>query len=239
MSQGVHGKGTGLLFGAYDMTRQFREFGVSSSTEAADATMFGAEGKEYVAGLTDSTVSAKGKYVGSSTAAQELFEDAQGQDAPVAFLVAWGGWRAGNRVRTGTLLAGGFDVTGSTSGIVATSCNLQSDGPMRAGVLLRDLTPLTDTTSGPTVDAGVASEDGQVQLHVLSNTRDSISTATFQHSTDGSTWADLATFTTIPAGGTTSEVVALAGTVGRYTRLLVTLAAGTGQLVATASLARN
>lgn len=240
MSPATHGKGTGLLFGAYDMTRYFREFGVSNSTEMADATMFQAEGKEFVAGMSDATVSAKGKYVGDSAAAAELFEEAQGQDTPVSMLVAWGGWKAGNRVRIGPLLTGGFEVTGGTGGIVATSCSLQSDGGLHAGVLLRDLTPLEATTSGPAVDAGAGTEGGAtVQLHVLSNSRSDTAVATLQHSTDSSTWVDLATFTTISAAAATAETVEVAGTVHRYTRLLVTLATGTGQIVTTAALARN
>ena len=59
-----------------------------------------------------------------------------------------------------------------------------------------------------------------------------------QHSTDNSSWADLATFTTVTAVTSQQVVVAAATTVNRYTRALATIT-GVGTMTYAVTFARR
>jgi hypothetical protein len=239
----IHGKATGLVVGEHELTRLFRDISTASTTDVADATMFQSPGnaKEYVAGMSDGTVSAKGKFVGSSTAAQEVLEDAQGADSGQPLLVVYGGWTPGNRVRCASVRSIAFEVSSSIADIVSTSANFQCDGGLRPGVLLSGAAALSASTNGATVDGGAASpEGGTAQLHVVSNSRNAAVNVTLQHSTNGTVWVDLLEdWAALAAGESISDVALLTDEVFRYTRIVTTLAAGTGTVAVIASLTRN
>lgn len=246
MTAAIHGKATGLLLGAFDLTRLFNDISVSSTTEMVDASMFDAtpgveHAKEYVAGQSDNKVTAKGKFEGDKAAIQAQFEDAQGVDTDSPLCVVFGGWRPGNRVRLGGHLSGSLEVSSPLGGLVVTSGGLQTNGALRSGQLLTGGAIAVDgATNGSTVDGGAASPAGaRVQLHVPANTRSGITTVVVQHSTNGTVWTDLYTFPVVAAGATAAVAATVAGTINRYTRTLITTAAGTGSAAVYAAIARS
>lgn len=235
----IHGKATGVIYGTFDITKFLKDITVNQSTETVDSTPFQTQDKTYVIGMADATVTVGGFYEGSLPATKALFEDAAGQDTDTPFLVGYGGWKPGNRVRMGVCQLASFDVSGSISDLVAISGGMQADGGLRGGFLLDNLNPVTAATTGATQDGGAAStRGGRLQVHVPANTRTAAAVVTVQHSTNGTTWVDLQA-TPIPLGTTGAFVYAIAGTINRYVRVISTLTAGTGQLVYTAALARN
>lgn len=236
----MHGKATGILYGAYDLTRMLKSISVSAKTDATDATMFQADGKEYVAGLSDSTISASGRYEGEVDATQAVFEDAQGQDAPINLLVVFGGWKIGNRCRIAPELTSKFDVSSPVADLVSTAAAFQTSGPLRGAKVLNVPAVATASQNGATLDgAAGTSADGRVQLHVTANTRSAGATFKVQHSTNGTVWTDLHTLAVVPTDTLVGAVETVPGPINRYTRLVLTLAAGTGQIAFVAALARN
>src|SRR5690606_33259815 len=102
---------------------------------------------------------------------------------------------------------------------------MQSKTACERGVTLHTLGARTATANGTTVDQGAGSSNGasaMLQVTAVSGTAGPSLTVAVQHSTDGSTWADLITFGAKTAAGT-SERAAVTGTVNRYVRVIWTI----------------
>ena len=100
----------------------------------------------------------------------------------------------------------------------------------------------TDLAAGKWGDLGPfdSTSGADLYLHLVANTLNAGSvTVKVQHSTNGSSWADLATFTSANFGTVTSEKKSVAGTVNRYLRAVVTISgAASGNLQLTVSACR-
>jgi len=98
----------------------------------------------------------------------------------------------------------------------------------------------TSPTNGTTVDGTAATTAGGfAAMFVTANTRNGAVTVKVQHSVDGTTWVDKATFTAVSATQLASQVIPLTGTINRYTRVVVTLAGSTGSATVTVALSRG
>lgn len=105
-----------------------------------------------------------------------------------------------------------------------------------AGVVLVPSSSISSTTNGSTVDNGAASSNGCfANLHVLATSSGDFA-FTVEHSTDGSSWSTLLTFT-VDGSAISSEVQSSSGTVNRYLRGVATRTAGT--ITWALALARN
>jgi len=93
------------------------------------------------------------------------------------------------------------------------------------GVMLdAGATTYTSTTNGTTVDQSASSAAGSVAcLQFVSGASVSSLVAKIQHSSDGGSWSDIITFSTISANTPTAEIVSMEGTVNRYVRVQYTL----------------
>jgi hypothetical protein len=112
------------------------------------------------------------------------------------------------------------------------------NGAFDDGVILHPLAARTTDTNGTTVDqsAGTsAGGAGYVQCTAFSGFSGVV--VTIEHSTDGSSWATLLTFTTI-AAAPTAERVAVSGTVNRYVRAVVDVT-GSGSITVFVGFNRN
>jgi hypothetical protein len=125
--------------------------------------------------------------------------------------------------------------------VVSVSYDAQADGGTDDAILLTALAAVTATGNGTGQDNGASTSNGGVaQLHVTANTMNNDTVFKVQHSADNSSWADLATFTTVATTVTTSErvTVATGTTVNRYLRADYT-ASGTGSITFTMAFARR
>jgi len=243
----IHGKASGIVMGRYELTRYLREISVSRSTDTADASHFGTDAKEYVAGQSDATVTMSGLYEGGDVLAvtniSTLLEDAQYQDGVVPFLVLYGALGKGGvgaPAQLGTVRTSSFDVSSPVGDVVSIAGSLQGDGGVKSGVVTVALAPVAVTTNGGTIDQTAATTlGGRAQLHLVQNSRNGTATVTLQHSTNGSTWVDLNVFPVVAAGTLSTVDVDLPGTINRYVRSIVTLAGSTGTVTYTVALARN
>lgn len=234
-----HGKNTKVLLNSFDLSAYFSESSVSQSVETGETTTFTSSAKTYLVGLTDSTMSLKGFFDGDVGAVDENIAAALATDSE-NITVAPEGLAAGSRVTTFTSILTSYEVTSPVADVVSISLEGQTTDRMDRGVSIYPLTVTSATGTSTAVDNTVATANGGVgQIHVPANTRNGSSTIKIQHSADNSTWVDLVTFTVVPLTTTTSERIAVTGTVNRYIRVNHTIAGTTGSITYHANFARR
>jgi hypothetical protein len=238
----IHGKNAVVLHGAYALTSFLNDGSISASVETAETTAFGNSAKTFVTGLKDGTLSASGMFDGAASAVDEVLTASIGSDSlsPVTF--APNGAVIGQRVVLLQAKTTSYDVSSPVGDVVSVSYDAQADGGLDHGVSLADLASISATTNSTSNDNTASTANGGLaQVHVTVNSRSSNSTIKVQHSSDNSTWADLASFTVVATTITTSERVAVVAgtTVNRYLRAQNTLAAGTGSITYQVSFARR
>jgi hypothetical protein len=238
----IHGKSAVVLHGIYDLSSYLNDGSVSTMSETAETTAFGSSAKTYITGLKDGTVTASGMFDGAADAVDEVLTASIGSDtnAPVSFFPTL--TTIGNPVKLLLAKTTGYSVSAPVGDVVSVSYDAQADGGIDHGVSLAPLAAVVATTNSTSVDnAASTANGGLAQLHVTANTWSANATIKVQHSSDNSTFADLATFTVVATTVKTSERVAVAAgtTVNRYLRAQVTLASGTGSITYQVSFARR
>jgi len=239
----VHGKNTAVLFRASDLTAFFNDSSTSRAIETAETTVYGvASGaKTYITGLQDATVSTGGLYDGAANAVDPVLAGALAVQQVNPLLVSPAGLAFGNRAGIFDVIATSYEVTSPVADVCAISAEFQTTGTTDTAVILAT-GALSATANGTSVDNGAASTTGgTAQVHVTANTRSTTTVLKVQHSSDNTTFVDLATFATVAISGTTSERVAVApGTsILRYVRAQSTLTAGTGSITPHIAFARS
>lgn len=229
----VHAKESRFVFGSSALAAYLTGYTTSTTADTADTTALTEANRTYVAGLSESNVTATGLF-------EPLFDTpvvatfAAGTGYPVT--VAPAGFAVGSPV---VVLEGrnvSYELSSSVGEVVGANVSIQGTGKFDTGVSLYDLAAVTAGGNGSThTDAAGTSNGALATLHVPACT--GTLTVKVQHSTNNSTWTDLATFTA--ATGATSQRVVVSGTVNRYLRASWTLT-GTGAAATfTASLARR
>ena len=240
----IHGKNAQILHGAYDLSSYFNDASVSQNVETAETTTFSASGsaKTYITGLRDATISLSGLFDGAVGAIDPVVVASIGSDTLSPVTVAPAGFAVGSSVYIGLAKTTGFEISAPVGDVVSASYDGQFDGGVDDGKSLTTLASIAASTNHTSVDNTTSTTNGGIaQLHVTVNTRSTTSTFKVQHSSDNTTFADLATFTNVLTTAITSEKVAVASgtTVNRYLRAQSTYVAGTGAATYQISFARR
>lgn len=238
----IHGKNASVLHGSNDLSAYLNSAQAQTSISTAETTAFGNSAKTYIVGLEDATLSASGMFDGAANAVDQILAASLGSDTLAPVLLAPSGIALGSRVILGQSKTTSYQVSSPVGDVVSVSYDAQLDGGSDYGVALTALAAVTATTTGTAVDNSASTANGGIaQLHVTANTWSANATIKVQHSSDNSTWADLASFTVVATTVKTSERVAVAAgtTVNRYLRALNTLTAGTGSITYQVSFARR
>lgn len=226
-----HGKNTKVLFNATDMSVYLNDSSVSENVETGETTVYGKSAKTYIPGLRDSTVTLGGLFDGDANAADAVFTGVIGSNTEINITVAPEGLAAGRRLIALQALETSYEVSSPVADVVAASVEAQTDDRVDRGISLCNLAAVTATGNGTAQDNTSSSANGGAgMLHVTANTRNGATTFKVQHSADNSTWADLVTFSSVGTTTTTSERVAVTGTVNRYLRESHTLAGSSGSI---------
>lgn len=235
----IHGKGTSVLFNAYDLSAYLNSADQTISVETAETTCFGSSAKSYVVGLRDGTISLGGYFDGSANAVDTAISAALATDsASSVSVIEEGAAIIGNRALVCRAQDTSYQITSAISDAVAISAELQVDGGSDTGayrgVVLADLASYSGTTKTyASVDNAASSANGLVaNLHVTANAAASL-VVKVQHSTDNVTFTDLITFTTVAATG--FEHKTTTGTVNRYLRATWTGLTGARTVAVTAA----
>lgn len=246
-----HGKTVSVFVDEYHFSECFNEFTVSASMDAAETTTFRKNDKTYVVGLRDATVSLSGLFAssgstgtGASTNADgvaEFFDAALGGSTKVVSTILPDSTAVGARALLLRADPVAWDVSSPASDVVSSALELQGSEGYRGGRVLRYQVASTSTGSQGAVDSGLTNGGttggGVGHLHVTS-VASTFGSATFkvQHSTSGSTWVDLITFTA--ATGRTFQRSTVSGTIKEQVRSTLSsyTSAGTSDTI-TASIA--
>lgn len=241
-----HGKSAVVLWDEYDLSPFLNAASVSASMDPAECTNFGSEGnREYIKGLKDATLALEGFYtVGTTEPSTELTDVLNSAFAGTTSPVVTVGLEDDTIGRRAFLFLGdavSYDIDAPVDDVIATSVDLQGRAGYEGGFWLKPLNVSTGAqtavnsglTNGGTTGGGVA------HLHLTSLVSTSTTDAVFavQHSTSGSTWATLLTFTGSTAA--TFQRSTVAGTVKEQVRaILVSNGSTLDTITAAVSFAR-
>lgn len=238
----VHGKGTTLLLGGYNLSSWFKEASVSNSFETAETTTFGNSAKTYITGLADGTMSLSGMFDGAAGAVDEYLSTVVGATASATATVCPEGLTYGKAAFSCAARHTSYEISAPVGDVVSAKTEIKADGGINRGVLLAAAAAVTTTGTGTGVDQTASSTLGAIgYLHVTANTRTATSTFKVQHSTDNTTFADLITFTGVATNVVSGERVAVATgtTVNRYVRASHTPGGSTGSITYSINFARR
>lgn len=218
----VHGKKTRVLLDGSHLSGWLNDASSSGERQAEDATTFGNDDRVYVGGLPDGTVSLSGLFDGTADAIHDILKDLLDSGGST-LTYAPGGLGVGEATGMASVLSTSYEPSSEVAGLVQVSMEAQADGGLTFGVALSGLDTVTSSGSGTGHDSGASSSNGGVaHLHVtsVSGTSPTLDVKV-QESSDGSTWADLATFGQQTSAG--SERVEVSGTVERHLRAMWTV----------------
>jgi hypothetical protein len=236
----MHGKNTGVLIGGGNLSAFFNEASAAQDVETAETTAFGQSAKTYIVGLKDGGISVSGMFDGAVDSVDQQIAAALGVDAASVATVAPEGLTIGKASYSCAARKTSYEIGSPVGDVVATNLAIQADGGVDRGVLLGAGTTVSTSGEGAGQDNGSGSSSGGAAfLHVTANTRNGATTFKVQHSADGITYADLATFASVPSSTTTAQRVAVTGTVNRYVRASHAPGGSTGSVTYTMAFARK
>jgi hypothetical protein len=234
-----HGKKTAVLLNGTNMSPFLNEATTTQEIETAETTTFGDQDKTYIVGLADGTISTSGLFDSTAGASDAVLSGIIAQEDNT-FTVLPEGPIAARRaiVANGQLTS--YEISSPVGDVVAISAEVQADGGLYHGVALNGLQVITGSGVSGSVDNSASTINGALaNLHVTENNRDGATTIKVQDSADGSTWADLITFTSVSASTTVGESITSTGTVNRYLRAEHTPAGSSGSVTYHVSIARR
>jgi hypothetical protein len=236
-----HGKSTDVLVAEYDISAYLNEATASMSMDTAETSTFGSNAKTYILGQNDGTISFSGLYDGDANAVDAIFTSIIDNDTtPPITICMDNGLTAGNRAILAQAKQTAYEISAPVADVVSISGEFQVTSGIRQGQILEAARTLSTTTNGTALDNSASSANGATaNLHVTANARSATTVIKIQHSADGTTYADLITFTTIGIGAITSESKTATGTVNRYVRAVTTIASGSGNITFSISISRR
>lgn len=229
MATATHGLNARLYLDGADVSEYFQEASVDLSKDTVETTAFGSASKTFIPGLRDATLSASGMLDGPiGDSIEAALAAASGK--PLTYFPEGA---ALGKTGAGLLaVATSSTVSSGTDDVNKISFEAQANGGADRVVSLHDKTSEAATGNGTGVDNATSTATGGVAyLHVTAVT--GTVTVKVQHSTDGTTWLDLETFTaaSVPGG----QRVTFPGTVNRHLRAQWTISGGPATFVVSAA----
>lgn len=237
--------GSLIMANGFDLSCYLKSIEVSGSVDMLDNTALCATTtRTYQPGLQERSVAGESFFAYDDTtdanSIDKTFADAMSVTANKMFLIAPNGYSAVGdpcficntkqaqysiQETVGDLIMLNFEAKTTTDS--TTHANFAAD----AKILMH--ATQTGTANGTSIDNATTSDGYLVQCHI--SAADTLTTITVkvQHSTDNSSWADLATFTAFTANGA-EQKFNTATTVNRYRRAIVSAMTGTSAKVSVA-----
>ena len=225
------GQCTRVLLNGVDLSPILNDSERSGTADTAETTTYATSSgacttdKTYIVGHRDATISFSG-LADASTGEVDRTIEAALQSTDQQYTWGPGGSAVGDYAVLTRGLATEFTVTAPASDVVAVSASVQANLSRGGRWLISPVAATTSTgakatqTIGSTT-TGIASTNGAVlHFHVVANTT-STGTVVAQHSTDGASWADLATFAF--SSGVSAARSTVTGTIKEKVRGIVTV----------------
>lgn len=229
-----------ILYGSQAISSVVRSVQPTASRDMIEVTTLADTGKAFIPGLTEWQLTVDGVFDNTTGAGSVLDQMTSplASATTVAASIAPSGFTAGNPVWLVPAKTVTYEVQAQVANAVEYSLALGAGSAPGIGISLADLAAVTATGTGGSQDNTTSSTNGFLaHLHVtaVSGTTPNL-TAVVQHSSNGSTWATLGTFTAATAA--TSEFITGTGTVNRYVRISWTVTGTTPSFTAQASIVR-
>lgn len=238
-----HGKNTGVAVAGYDISLFLNEAVAGRSADTAETSHFQSQAKTYVLGLDDGTFTVKGLFDGGTGAIDEVSDfllTANEVDAILPMTVAPGdAFTVGSTVKSAAVKVTAWEVTSPVGDVVTISGAFQANGGIRAATLLSNSQPLSANLTGVTVDNSAPTGGDTTFFSHITNGMNGTVSVLVQQSTDGTTWVDFVTLSTVAANANGGQVAIGAGGTDRYLRVMVTLAGTTGTATVIVSASRT
>lgn len=233
----IHSKNSRVLINDSHVSGRVSGWGMSSSKALGTITSLLDDGDRFVPGLLSGSMSVNGTFDADPGTLYDKVASAAGVDNGALITVLPDGMTVGKPALFAVTDVDGFDVPASASEAVTLSVTATADETVDIGYVLHALQAETAGGNSASVDNQAATSNGGVgMLHVTAFSGLTNITVKVQHSTDGSVWADLMTFTA--ATGKTSERKTVSGTVNQYVRALW-IVTGTGSAEFALAFARR
>jgi hypothetical protein len=230
----THGKNATVLANGYNLSAYFNSATASGSADTAEVSTFGNNSKAYIPGLKDATFSVEGYYDATAGAVDQTLAGMLGTET--VWVTVMSADAIGARGYAAKTIATTVEIGAEIGGAVTISAEGQSTNGSDPIVVLHALGAETASGNGTQVDNGSATTNGAAgYLQVIAATGTIV--AKVQHSSDGTTWADLITFTSTSTANT-AERITTTGTVNRYLRALWTISGGSPSVTFHLSAAR-
>jgi hypothetical protein len=239
-----HGKNAKIFLSNFDISAYLNEAVTTKTADSNETTTFGAGSKTFLAGLGDGKIAIKGLFDGSANALDSIAQPLVGAADTTITIAEMGVATLGNPCKIANVQTGHYETSAPVHDVVSAAMEFQGDGGVDRGVILAGLrsTVFGTADNATGVDGLAATTNGGVAaVHVTGYAlTGGTVTVKVQHSTDNTTFADLATLlNAVSAVGNAVVYVAPGTTVNRYLRAQITTTGSAGTVTTTLSFARR
>jgi hypothetical protein len=235
----VHSSASRVLLNETSQSAQITGCTVTHSRAVAPTTTLADSGARFIPGLMGGSVSVKGLFDSAAGSLHSEIQSVIGTDNGALWAVLPDGGALGAPAFIAVSDISGYAVDAQVSDAVGLTIDATPDDGVDIGVVLHALGAETADVNSTGVDNAASSANGGVaSLHVTAYSGLTNAVIKVQHSTNNSTWADLATFTTVTAVTSERLLVAAGTTVNRYTRSFLDVT-GTGSITFALAFARR
>lgn len=236
----INANNTTILYDNFALAAYLKSAAPQATVAMLDTTTLADSSLSYQPGLRQFQFALQGLF-DSATGAGSLLADITsyfGSATPTAATIAPSGFAAGNPAWLLPAQTIDYQVSSTVADLVPFTLTLGAGNQPGLGICLTALAALSSTGNGTSQDNSASTANGGVaHLHVTAVSGAGASmTAKIQHSTNNSTWTDLATFSAATAVG--SQTVQITGTVNRYVRAAYTISGSTPSFTTLVAVSR-
>lgn len=211
-----HGKNTKVYANGYDLGDYLSNISTPGTADVVETSVFNSSAKTYISGHKDATLSAEGFFDGDADAVDEAFNTALGSTDNV-----WTWYPQGDSIGSYgygmETIKNSYEITSPIDGVVSVTAEGQSHVGRDRIVSLHAMSQESSSSgSASSVDNTSATTEGGIGYLQVEAVSGGTLAATVQHSSAGSTWSELISFT--GTTGRTAERKTATGEVKRYVR---------------------
>ncbi len=226
----IHGKGSKIFLGAYDFSGQGLNAYLRWAKDVAKTTAFGSVAHSYAEGSIKCTIGHRGLFDGVSTGWDKWLQDNMGSFAGEPITIIPGTPALGGVCFNGEILAAKIGRTIPIGDMVALDAEYDIDGWLGSGKVIEyeldaEVGAQTGATQNMSADV-LATEMYVATIHCVSISNAGTYTIKVQHSPTGeAAWSDI-TGMSLQCTTVNSKVVAVAGSLYQYVRVVTLQNAG-------------
>jgi hypothetical protein len=189
------GRSDKILVGGYNLAAKVTKVDINASREKLPATTVASSNKVYESGFRNATVAVEGLYESNTTTLDKITDVIAaafytGDEQIVT--IGYGLYALGGDARIFDGCVGDWDLPINAGQLILTNGNFTSNNAMMRGRWLISELVAAGTTTGTSIDNGAGTTNGGLfHAHWQNDDATGISIP-LQHSTDDSTWVDLA-----------------------------------------------